>query len=152
MTGDIWKVTQYGLECGPIEIDNARCTKVKKGRYAAIKEVCSLFMGDESDVEFINAWRELMMWQGKVVDEKMFNLTVKECSRMKGHRFLYAVARNTLSPHGDTLTNKDYHTRRYMAEWPQIESRVTEMQLTQTPNRKGNKLAHAQQIKEQQTA
>jgi hypothetical protein len=139
MTGVVWKVTQYGVEADGFEIDNDRCAQIKKGRYAAIKEVCSRFYGDENDLGFIRAWRECMMWQGLTIDEEIFAITVKECSRMKSHRFVYEVARNALSPWAEPLDTPGYFQRRFNPENEDIESKTIAILKTPTPDRKGNK-------------
>lgn len=143
MSGAIWKVTLDGLEADGFLIDNERCSKITKGRYAAIKEVCSRFFGDANDIGFIRAWRECMMWQGVPIDEEVFALTVKECSGMKSHRFVYEVARNTLSPWAEPIDTPGYFQRRFDPENQDIESKTIAILKTPTPNRKGNKATSA---------
>lgn len=138
-----WKATLDGVESDGFVIDNQRCTKITKGRYAAIKEVCSRFFGDSNDIEFIRAWRECMMWQGATIDEDVFALTVKECSRMKSHRFVYEVARLTLTPWAEPLDTPGYFNRRFNPEDQDIESKTIAILKKPTPNRKGTKAAPA---------
>ncbi len=137
--GAIWKVTLDGVESDGFEIDSERCAKITKGRYAAIKEVCSRFFGDANDIGFIRAWRECMMWLGVPIDEEVFALTVKECSRMKSHRFVYEVARSALSPWSEPMDTPGYFQRRFTPENQDIESKTIAILKTQTPNRKGQK-------------
>ncbi len=139
MSGAIWKVTLDGVKSDGFEMDNERCAKITTGRYAAIKEVCSRFFGDANDIGYIRAWRECMMWQVVQIDEEVFALTVKECSRMKSHRFVYEVARNTLSPWAEPIDTPGYFQRRFSAENQDIESKTISILKMQTPNRKGSK-------------
>jgi len=137
-----WIVTAEGVECGSFVVPLDRLTKIRKGRYVAIKEICSRFFGHENDVGFISAWREALQRACIDIDEVAFRVTVKDASRMKAHHFVYAVCRDTLDPYADQMTKAEYFTRRLDPRDPDIERRTRAILTTGTRPKAGQEEHH----------